>query len=473
MILDAVMKSSVILEAEKLQIPIVGLVDSSIPLETYKRITYPVPANDSVQFVYLFCNLITKTFLYEQKKLAALKGIEANPKEIGEAAQLIKQSKIDGAKDELLVLPYESLLPASGDALEIKRILDKLVVLKVNVELGTNLGFDGPKSAIEVCNRLTCLDLLANHIEAVNSNYGCNIPLLLMNAVNTHDVTLKVLEKHLNKNIHTFVQSPDHAMPLQFEDEDEEEEEEPSYSSNFNQVLLSLKSSGKLEVLLSQGKEYILLLDSDNLADVLDPKILNHLIHNDIGYCMEVTPASSKLEDDAVNPHEAKTQSEEKSKLIETANLWLNIKAIDALVKRVFLKENSPVSEFSDSGIALNVPQSRSLPLKATSDLLLLQSDLYTCSEGILIRNGARTNPSNPSIELGPEFEKVIDFKKRFKSIPSIIELDSLKVTGNVWFGSGVTLKGRVSITAMPHVQIVIPDGAVLENKEINSNLDI
>lgn len=410
-ILDAVMKSSVILEAEKLQIPIVGLVDSSIPLETYKRITYPVPANDSVQFVYLFCNLITKTFLYEQKKLAALKGIEANPKEIG--------------------------------------------------------------SAIEVCNGLTCLDLLANHIEAVNSNYGCNIPLLLMNAVNTHDVTLKVLEKHLNKNIHTFVQSPDHAMPLQFEDEDEEEEEEPSYSSNFNQVLLSLKSSGKLEVLLSQGKEYILLLDSDNLADVLDPKILNHLIHNDIGYCMEVTPASSKLEDDAVNPHEAKTQSEEKSKLIETANLWLNIKAIDALVKRVFLKENSPVSEFSDSGIALNVPQSRSLPLKATSDLLLLQSDLYTCSEGILIRNGARTNPSNPSIELGPEFEKVIDFKKRFKSIPSIIELDSLKVTGNVWFGSGVTLKGRVSITAMPHVQIVIPDGAVLENKEINSNLDI
>jgi UTP--glucose-1-phosphate uridylyltransferase len=67
-IFDTERKSSVIFEAEKLQIPVVALVDSSMPLEVYKRIAYPVPANDSVQFVYLFCNLITKTFLLEQKR---------------------------------------------------------------------------------------------------------------------------------------------------------------------------------------------------------------------------------------------------------------------------------------------------------------------------------------------------------------------------------------------------------------------
>lgn len=38
---------------------------------------------------------------------------------------------------------------------------------------------------------------------------------------------------------------------------------------------------------------------------------------------------------------------------------------------------------------------------------VLLQSDLYTCDEGVLVRNIARTNPENPVIELGPEFEKV------------------------------------------------------------------
>ena len=40
---------------------------------------------------------------------------------------------------------------------------------------------------------------------------------------------------------------------------------------------------------------------------------------------------------------------------------------------------------------------------------------------------------------------QVGDFLKRFKSIPSIIELDSLKVSGDVWFGSSVVLKVPIS----------------------------
>lgn len=38
-------------------------------------------------------------------------------------------------------------------------------------------------------------------------------------------------------------------------------------------------------------------------------------------------------------------------------------------------------------------------------------------------------------------FIQVANFLSRFKSIPSIIDLDSLKVTGDVWFGAGTTLK--------------------------------
>lgn len=70
-VFDTDRKSSVILEADRLQIPIVSLVDSAMPLECYKKITYPIPANDSVQFVYLVCNLITKTFLLHQKSTAS------------------------------------------------------------------------------------------------------------------------------------------------------------------------------------------------------------------------------------------------------------------------------------------------------------------------------------------------------------------------------------------------------------------
>jgi len=60
--------SAVILEADRSQIPIVSLVDSTTPLGTYQRITYPIPANDPIQFVYLFCQLITKTVILERGK---------------------------------------------------------------------------------------------------------------------------------------------------------------------------------------------------------------------------------------------------------------------------------------------------------------------------------------------------------------------------------------------------------------------
>jgi len=68
-ILNADRKSSVILEAHRSQIPIVSLGDSTIPWESSKRITYTIPANDSIQFVYLFCHLIMKTVIIENNAI--------------------------------------------------------------------------------------------------------------------------------------------------------------------------------------------------------------------------------------------------------------------------------------------------------------------------------------------------------------------------------------------------------------------
>nr|YP_010729322.1 ribosomal protein S2 [Microstegium vimineum]WEB60593.1 ribosomal protein S2 [Microstegium vimineum] len=65
-------KSSVILEADRSLIPIASLVDSTIPCEFYKRIYYPIPANDPIQFVYLFRNSITKTVILERKRITAM-----------------------------------------------------------------------------------------------------------------------------------------------------------------------------------------------------------------------------------------------------------------------------------------------------------------------------------------------------------------------------------------------------------------
>nr|AEK66726.1 ribosomal protein S2 [Ferrocalamus rimosivaginus]AEX98087.1 ribosomal protein S2 [Ferrocalamus rimosivaginus] len=72
-ILNADRKSSVILEADRSQIPIASLVDSTIPWESHKRITYPIPANDPIQFVYLFRHSITKTVILERPIILKMK----------------------------------------------------------------------------------------------------------------------------------------------------------------------------------------------------------------------------------------------------------------------------------------------------------------------------------------------------------------------------------------------------------------
>ncbi|GMI65002.1 hypothetical protein HRI_000169500 [Hibiscus trionum] len=481
-IFDTERKSSVFLEAERLGIPIVALVDSSMPWEYYRKVTYPIPANDSVQFVYLVCNMITKCLMLEKKKKDGAKGIgtKATTEDKVESA-----GESEGtASDEVLVVPYDSLVPLSDDIAESKQLLDKLVVVKFNGASGKSMGFGGPKSLMEVKNGSTPLDLIVNQIQLLNSKYGCNIPLFLMNSSSTHNDILKVLEKYSSSeiDIHPFEQGEQTQLESIFGEGGEDEWQ----SSNHGDQFLSLMNGATLDVLLSQGKEYALVVNPDNVASVVDPKILNHLAQNSIEYCSEVMPTTStglinfmasslqgkfKLED-FTSDH---TQKFVKGfKFIDTRNLWLDLKAIKRLVGTTALSLNSlSNSKIFEKSVGISIPHSRFLPLNSTSDLLLLQSDLYSFNEGILVRNDERVSPSDPHIDLGPEFEKINEFKRRFTTIPSIVKLDSLEVAGDVWFGADVVLKGNVIIDANPGLPLRIPDGAVLEDEEINSPADI
>ncbi|KAL0430642.1 UNVERIFIED_CONTAM: UTP--glucose-1-phosphate uridylyltransferase [Sesamum radiatum] len=456
-------------------------------------------------------------------------------------AQQVDWSKIQTPTDKVVV-PYDTLAPVPEDAAQTKKLLDKLVVLKLNGGLGTTMGCTGPKfsdcttqddyqfisdvqniaksyalydlfiefcylSVIEVRNGLTFLDLIVIQIETLNAKYGCSVPLLLMNSFNTHDDTAKIIEKYAKSNIeiHTFNQSQyprlvkEDFTPLPCKGNTGKD---AWYPPGHGDVFSSLKNSGKLDALLSKGKEYVFVANSDNLGAVVDltyryvlvqvtPKTLADVKGGTlISYEGRVQLLEiAQVPDEHVNEF----KSIEKFKIFNTNNLWINLQAIKRLVEADALKmeiipnpkEVNGVNvlqletaagaaiRFFDNAIGINVPRSRFLPVKATSDLLLVQSDLYTLSDGFVTRNLARTNPENPSIELGPEFKKVADFLSRFKTIPSIIELDSLKVTGDVWFGAGVTLKGKVTITAKPGEKLEIPDGSVIAGKNINGPGDI
>ncbi|WMV31446.1 hypothetical protein MTR67_024831 [Solanum verrucosum] len=60
-------------------------------------------------------------------------------------AQHVEWSKIQTPTDDVVV-PYDKLAPLSEDPAETKKLLDKLVVLKLNGGLGTTMGCTGPNT---------------------------------------------------------------------------------------------------------------------------------------------------------------------------------------------------------------------------------------------------------------------------------------------------------------------------------------
>ena len=93
-------------------------------------------------------------------------------------------------------------------------------------------------------------------------------------------------------------------------------------------------------------------------------------------------------------------------------------------------------------------------------------SDLYNLAHGCLEMNQNRMFGSTPVIKLGDHFKKVANYQKRFKSIPNLLELDHLTVSGDVTFGRKVTLRGTVIIVANEGQKIDIADGSILENSK-------
>ncbi|CAL8080398.1 unnamed protein product [Calicophoron daubneyi] len=432
-----------------------------------------------------------------------------------------------------IVKKYESLSePADEDV--IRQQLDKLIVVKLNGGLGTTMGCTGPKSLISVRNDLTFLDLTVQQIETLNTKYGSNIPLVLMNSFNTQFDTEKVLRKYQQVNVEilsfsqstyprlnreTLVPIAKHALtlpgrsasPTEFDRVKKSLEE--WYPPGHGDFYRSFVNSGLAEKLIARGKEWVFLSNIDNLGATADIRILNFLLTGDPRpeFVMEVTDKTRAdvkggtltkyqgnlrlLELAQVPPdHVDEFASVRTFRIFNTNNLWINLQAMyEAVTKKTLHMEVIVNPKTLDSGLnilqleqaagaairsfsvayGLNVPRSRFLPVKTTSDLLLVMSNLYALESGRLILSPLRSFPSLPLVKLGNHFKKVKDFLIRFASIPDLLELDHLTVTGDVYFGKGITLKGTVIIIANFGSLIHMPSGAILENKIVSGNLRI
>ncbi|KAL5292378.1 UGP2 family protein [Megaselia abdita] len=401
----------------------------------------------------------------------------------------IDWSKIQKLPSEA-VREYGELAPPNQA--EIKAMLEKLVVIKLNGGLGTSMGCHGPKSVIPVRSDLTFLDLTVQQIEHLNKTYNANVPLVLMNSFNTDEDTEKIVRKYqgFKVQIYTFNQScfprisRESFLPVA-KDFDVDSDIEAWYPPGHGDFYESFQKSGLLKQFISEGREYLFLSNIDNLGATVDLNILNMLLTNSKPneFVMEVTDKTRadvkggtiiQFEDQlrlleiaqVPNDHVDDFKSVKTFKFFNTNNIWANLKAIDRvltdkslnmeiIVNNKTLENGLRVVQLETAvgaamkcfhnSIGINVPRSRFLPVKKTSDLLLVMSNLYNMKNGSLVMSPQRMFPTTPLVKLGENhFSKVKEFLGRFANIPDIIELDHLTVSGDVTFGKGVSLRVRV-----------------------------
>ncbi|KAJ2903829.1 putative UTP-glucose-1-phosphate uridylyltransferase [Zalerion maritima] len=417
--------------------------------------------------------------------------------------------------DQSQVIDYDSL--AHSESVE---FLNKLAVIKLNGGLGTSMGCVGPKSVIEVRDGMSFLDLSVRQVEYLNRTYNVNVPFILMNSFNTDDDTQNIIKKYEGHNVDiiTFNQSQyprifkDSLLPVPKNKDDSSISD--WYPPGHGDVFESLYNSGTLQQLLDRGIEILFLSNVDNLGAVVDLRILQHMVETEAEYIMELTnktkadvkggtiidyEGSVRLLEIAQVPkeHVNEFKSIKKFRYFNTNNLWMNLKAIKRVVENHELEmeiipngKTIPGDKKGESDISIiqletavgaairhfknahgvNVPRRRFLPVKTCSDLMLVKSDLYTVKHGQLQMNPQRFGDA-PLIKLGTDFKKVSDFQKRISSIPKMLELDHLTITGAVNLGRGVTLKGTVIIVATEGSTIDIPPGSILENVVVQGSL--
>ena len=268
----------------------------------------------------------------------------------------------------------------------------------------------------------------------------------------------------------------------------------------------ALMTSGMLATLLERGYRYAFMSNSDNLGAVLDPRILAWIAAEELPYVCEVT---DRTEADKKGGHIAVLKETGGLILRETAqtpdadmaaftdvdrhpyfhvnNLWVDLRALDRLLRErdgvmgLPMIVNEKTVDPSDSssppvyqietamgaaiGVfegaqAIRVPRSRFVPVKKTSDLLVLRSDAYALTDGARIElAGARSGA--PLVELDDDHFKLLpDFDARFPAgPPSLVQAERLEVEGDVTFGRDVAVRGAVTVRGPRRIE----DGATLE----------
>ena len=416
---------------------------------------------------------------------------------------IVPESTIEGVTS----LPALDTIAASAGA-DVKDLLAKTAVLKLNGGLGTSMGLEKAKSLLPVKNGKTFLDLIAEQIKFTRGEFGSDVRFILMNSFSTSDDTRAFLKENhpdlleeedveLLQNSSCKVDA-DTLAPAEFPENPDMEWAPPGHGD----IYPSLVGSGMLDKLLARGVEYLFVSNSDNLGATLDLVLLSHFATSGYSFMMEVCKRTAS---DKKGGHLAKRKSDGRLILRESAmcadedkaafenidlhsyfntnNLWLNLKTLKStldasggtlklpLIKNkktvnprdpgsrpVFQLETAMGSaiECFDNAAAIEVPRTRFAPVKTCNDLFALRSDAYLITERstITLANDA-PGAAAPFVKLDDKHYKLMDQMDALVSKPpSLLRCKSLMVKGPVEFGPGVTVVGTVSLSADDRTRI-------------------
>jgi UTP--glucose-1-phosphate uridylyltransferase len=420
---------------------------------------------------------------------------------------LLAESSIEPVDD----VPDFSDLPEGGDAA--RAALDRTVVLKLNGGLGTSMGMTRAKSLLEAKEGLTFLDVIARQVLALRERSGARLPLVLMNSFYTRDDSLAALSRYEDLPADVpldFVQGKvpkidaETLEPVSWPSEPDLEWAPPGHGDLYT----SLVTSGMLSDLLEHGYEYAFVSNADNLGAVLDERILGWFASEGLPFVMEV---ADRTEADRKGGHLARRASDggglvlreiaqtpggdvdafqdvRRHRFFNTNTLWVNLRALDSLMRSrdgvlglpmiVNRKTVDPGDSSSpaviqletamgaaidvfDGAAAVRVPRSRFAPVKTTNDLLVVRSDVYELDDEARV---LAVRDELPLVDLDSDHFKLLDaFEERFPAgPPSLVDCTRLVVKGDVKFGAGVVVRGKVTVSNESRDQLSIEDGALL-----------
>lgn len=409
-------------------------------------------------------------------------------------------------------VPDATALAAYRDAG--KAALVRAVVIKLNGGLGTSMGMTKAKSLLPVKNGLTFLDVIARQTLHLRQRFGIRLPLVLMNSFRTRQDSLAALAAYpdlgtdlppdfIQHKVPRILKSD--LTPVVWPQEPEHEWCPPGHGD----LYAALLTSGLLGALLARGFEYAFVSNSDNLGAVVDADLLGYVAAEKLPFLMEVierTEADRKgghlarrtdgrliLREIAQCPEDEleEFQDVRRHRYFNANSLWVNLRTLQDVLARTdgvlglpMITNEKPVDpddptsprviqletamgaaiSVFEGARAVRVSRERFVPVKTTSDLLILWSDVYELTDDFRVVPSPRRKGPGPLVDLdGRFYRRVQDLERRFPhGAPSLLAARRLHIRGDVRFGRDVVVEGDVALLHPGPEPLTIPDGTRL-----------